>query len=1099
MAEHEQEQFQTLLGNLMSPDNGIRTQAEQAYEGIPAAGKTTFLVQTIASQDIPPENTQLAAVLLRRLFSTNFEGLWPPLPKEVQEFVKHQLIQSLQVNRDGMLRRRICDAIAELARNLIDEEGNQLWPEIWQFLFQCGTSTVAELKESALNIFNNFPGIFGNKQEYYLVVIKDMLSQCLDKQEQLGVRIIAAKATISFIVVNSKETNIQKHFMDLMPAVLDTITESIKSQDDDSLLKAFLELEESTPKLLRPYMENVLTLALQVIDNGELPDNWRHLGLEMVVTLSETAAAMLRRYPQYIKHVVPLMMKMMTDLEDDPEWALSDEIEDDDSDSNAVAGESALDRFACGIGGKTMLPHIIAIVPSLLQNEDWKSRHAALMAISAVGEGCHNQMEAVLEKVVDSVLPFLYKEEHPRVRYAACNALGQMATDFAPVFEVKFHAKVIPGLLQVLQDYSNPRVQAHAGAALVNFSEDCPKSILQPYLEPILRQIGEVIRSKMEELVQRGTKLVLEQMVTTLAAVADTTEEQFLPFYDHFMPSLKHIVQNATAKEYRLLRGKTIECISLIGLAVGTQKFMQDANDVMDLLLRTQTDTSDLEDDDPQISYMISAWARMCKLLGPSFQSYLPVVMGPLLKTASLKPEVALLDSEDAKTISEEEGWQFVNLGDQQSFGIKTAGLEDKSTACQMLVCYARELKEAFADYTDQVVEIMVPLLKFYFHDVVRYTASESLPLLLECAKIKGEQYLVEKWKYIYPELLKAIQTEPEVDILQQHMGSLAKCIEFLGRGSLNDNQMQEVATTLNDMFESHFKRQAERQEQRKDEDYDDVVEEGLQDEDEDDVYLLSKISDILHSVMGTHADTALPLFEMLLPNIVRLLPQDKPWTDRQWAICMFDDVIEFCGPLAFKYKDYFLGPMLQNLTDRSPEVRQAAAYGCGVLGKFGGPQFVPACLEAIPILTKVIMETGSREKDNLAATENAISAVTKIVQHNQSSLNMEEILPVWFNWLPVSEDREEAAYIYNFLCDLVQSNNAIILGANNSNLPNILAVIAEAFAREALSESEEVFRRCSGIVREVQSNAELWSLCLPHLTEEHQEALVSALQMTAS
>lgn len=38
------------------------------------------------------------------------------------------------------------------------------------------------------------------------------------------------------------------------------------------------------------------------------------------------------------------------------------------------------------------------------------------------------------------------------------------------------------------------------------------------------------------------------------------------------------------------------------------------------------------------------------------------------------------------ENISEEDGWEFVNLGDQQSFGIKTAGLEEKATACQMLV-----------------------------------------------------------------------------------------------------------------------------------------------------------------------------------------------------------------------------------------------------------------------------------------------------------------------------------------------------------------------------------------------------------------------------
>ena len=50
---------------------------------------------------------------------------------------------------------------------------------------------------------------------------------------------------------------------------------------------------------------------------------------------------------------------------------------------------------------------------------------------------------------------------------------------------------------------------------------------------------------------------------------------------------------------------------------------------------------------------------------------------------------------------------QFVSLGEQQNFGIKTAGLEDKATACQMLVCYARELKEHFVEYTEQTVRIL--------------------------------------------------------------------------------------------------------------------------------------------------------------------------------------------------------------------------------------------------------------------------------------------------------------------------------------------------------------------------------------------------------
>lgn len=42
---------------------------------------------------------------------------------------------------------------------------------------------------------------------------------------------------------------------------------------------------------------------------------------------------------------------------------------------------------------------------------------------------------------------------------------------------------------------------------------------------------------------------------------------------------------------------------------------------------------------------MISAWARMCKIIGPeSFVQYLPYVIKPLIQAASIKPEIAIVD-----------------------------------------------------------------------------------------------------------------------------------------------------------------------------------------------------------------------------------------------------------------------------------------------------------------------------------------------------------------------------------------------------------------------------------------------------------------------
>ncbi len=42
------------------------------------------------------------------------------------------------------------------------------------------------------------------------------------------------------------------------------------------------------------------------------------------------------------------------------------------------------------------------------------------------------------------------------------------------------------------------------------------------------------------------------------------------------MPQLKYLFKNAITPDYRMLRGKTMECISLIGLAVGKEKVCLD-------------------------------------------------------------------------------------------------------------------------------------------------------------------------------------------------------------------------------------------------------------------------------------------------------------------------------------------------------------------------------------------------------------------------------------------------------------------------------------------------------------------------------------------
>lgn len=87
-----------------------------------------------------------------------------------------------------------------------------------------------------------------------------------------------------------------------------------------------------------------------------------------------------------------------------------------------------------------------------------------------------------------------------------------------------------------------------------------------------------------------------------------------------------------------------------------------------------------------------------------------------------------------------------------------------------------------------------------------------------------GPQYLEGMWAYICPELLKAIDTEPESEVLLELLYSLAKCIETLGAGCLTSQSMAELLRILDKLLHDHFERAVTRLEKRKDEDYDEVI-----------------------------------------------------------------------------------------------------------------------------------------------------------------------------------------------------------------------------------------------------------------------------------
>ncbi|XWS71068.1 hypothetical protein CRYUN_Cryun03dG0105100 [Craigia yunnanensis] len=1025
--------FETLISHLMSSSNEQRSHAEALFnlckQSDPDALCLRFahLLQVCAQ----PDTRAMAAILLRKLLTHDDSYIWPRLNISTRSSLKSVLLSQIQVETTKTLSKKLCDTVAELASSILPENG---WPELLPFMFQCVSSDSPRLQESAFLIFAQLSQYIGDVLTPFIKDLHAVFLRCLSESSNADVKIAALNAAINFIQCLTSSSD-RDRFQDLLPAMMRTLMEALNNGNEataQEALELLIELAGTEPRFLRRQLVDVVGSMLQIAEAESLEEGTRHLAIEFVITLAEArerAPGMMRKLPQFISKLFAILMRLLLDTEDDAAWHTA-ETEDEDAGetSNYSVGQECLDRLAISLGGNTIVPVASEQLPAYLAAPEWQKHHAALIALAQIAEGCAKVMVKNLEQVVSMVLNSFH-DCHPRVRWAAINAIGQLSTDMGPDLQNQYHQRVLPALAAAMDDFQNPRVQAHAASSVLNFSENCTPEILTPYLDGIVSKLLVLLQLYHAEWETNGA-------LTALASVADSSQEHFQKYYDAVMPYLKAILVNATDKSNRMLRAKSMECISLVGMAVGKEKFRDDAKQVMEVLMSLQG--SQMETDNPTTSYMLQAWARLCKCLGQDFLPYMSVVMPPLLHSAQLKPDVTITSADSDNDIdSDDESMETITLGDRR-IGIKTSILEEKATACNMLCCYADELKEGFFPWIDQVALTLVPLLKFYFHEEVRKAAVSAMPELLHSAKLavekgmaqgRNETYVKQLSNYIIPALVEALHKEPDMEICASMLGALNECVQISGP-LLDESQVRSIVDEIKQVIIASASRKRERAERTKAEDFDAEEGELIKEENEQEEEVFDQVGEILGTLIKTFKASFLPFFDELSSYLTPMWGKDKTAEERRIAICIFDDVAEQCRETVLNYYDTYLPFILDACNDENPDVRQAAVYGLGVCAQFGGPVFKPLVGEALSRLNAVIRHPDALQPENVMAYDNAVSALGKICLFHHDSIDVAQVLCV-----KDLATEQTANRMFNLLRQLKQSLPPATLASTWSSL----------------------------------------------------------------
>ena len=115
-----------------------------------------------------------------------------------------------------------------------------------------------------------------------------------------------------------------------------------------------------------------------------------------------------------------------------------------------------------------------------------------------------------------------------------------------------------------------------------------------------------------------------------------------------------------------------------------------------------------------------------------------------------------------------------------------------------------------------------------------------------------------------------------------------------------------------------------------------------------------------------------------------------------------------------------------------------------------------------------------------------AIAAVVKICKFQGAKFDVGRVLPALLEMLPLREEDEEAAVVYDYFCELVETSHPAILGANNSNLPQIVFILTEAIQSKIMPDQSAAYRRCFNLLRSIhtqvppEAHAALWERVKP-------------------
>ena len=1105
-----------ILTLALSPDPSQRTPAERAITTHLTHHPAPFILALTTLLTSSPDESirSLSSVLLRTKLTAGEPLLFDTLPPPLQSLLRSTLLHALLSEPTRAVKLLIADAVSELASVLLYKAE---YPECVPFLARLLREGDAAHIVLALTIVGKLTDTLDTLLEH-LPVLSPLLASSLS-HPSVDVQVAAVHALCKLLAILEDDRQRKEHARAFTP-ILSILLNLLRERRDDDALKVVGSLVEVVGEadgdglLMKSVMDRYALLMMIVACTGTpvmstlttsfsasalspftslLPsaastsataysDDLRHLAMEWTVSFAEDQPRLVRRSKTFITAALLSAFALLLSVDDVAvqEWA--QQTSDDEEDSFDV-GLVASDRLAEAIKGAKLTPVLLPFFHTLLASSSWQYQHAGLRLLASTA--------AVLpfeEIPIPTVMSSL-SSPHPRVRYAAVECLGQLADDFRPHLQEQYHQQAFTQLLPSLMAGEWPRLQSHACIAFFNLCVDLEEAIMARYAPQLLDVLLALLTS--------AVKMVQEQVLATIAAIATAAPSLFTTYYPRVVPLIKHVIVEARGKDHAMLRARAMESLTMIGMSMKRDLFRADAIHLMHIFLAIMSSGGGggeggeeekgrmgLAVDDVSEQFMLQAWTRICTVLGEEFTPMLERLLPVIFASAGQRVDVVL----------REEGGGEGEEGRRDEFA---SSLEDKSNAMSMLVSFCHDLTVGFFPYVQQTAAITIPLLAYPLSSDIRSYAITLMPLLVTSAvaAYKAQRcdlaYVKALMSAVVAGVLDRFKAEEETELLDALVRSLKECVVAvrdvgIARECLDGDGLGVVCDALLRMLESSRLRIAAREKRMEEEEED---EEGM-DEDsmvtmeaaiyEEDALHIT-IADCIGTLIQSHQAAFLPTFHRLTPELLSLLQPSASLNSKRVSVFLFDDLIEYGGLTEVAAVDRLFAAFLPHLltyvalypaaassssssgataSRQDASLRQACAYGLGVCAAAHPTAFAPFVDRTVSSLLTVIDDLPARltadSNSSSSDVDNSVSALGKIaVMTVDGAQPYARLLSQWLFALPIRDDEEEGHAVYAQLVRLIEQHHARLFVDDRHALQVLYvlsSVVGSAFVDEEVN-----------------------------------------------